>query len=163
MKNLVFLFACLISISAYSQNSFNGFFKPIPKPDIQNFMDSTDVQIEKKWRPVVSLPAFKLVESSREDAVIDALVLTSTGGGISYQVLEFDASKDRWKSKFSFSPATILLSGNLTSDNPIDISYAMSVGFFDNLIMLGAGVDLGSVPDRSRFFGMISVGINFNN
>ena len=162
MKHLLFIIPFLFSSTAYSQSAIDGFFKPIPKPTDQQLFD-TDVIKQNKWRPSITLPALKLVESSRDDAVVDALVLTSTGGGISYQMLEYDSKAEKWKSNFSFSPATILLSGNLTSDNPIDISYAMTLGIFDDMIMLGGGIDLGSVTGRSRWFGMISIGVSLNN
>lgn len=140
-----------------------GFFKPIEKPTAAQIAADRTVAEKSSWRPVVTLPALKLVETSREDAKIDALLLTSTGGGISWQKLKYDEEDEKWKSTFSVSPITILLSGNLSSETPIDISYAATVGFFNNLIMVGGGYDLGSVSGRSRFFGLISIGINFNN
>jgi hypothetical protein len=113
---------------------------------------------------VVSIPAFKIVESSRKNAQLDARILTQVGGGVSYQNLVYDSTNEKWISTFSFSPMTILISGNTANDDPIDLSYAMTVGFFDNLIMLGAGWDFGNVEDdRSRFFGLLSIGVNFNN
>jgi|SoiMethySBSTD1v2_1073268.scaffolds.fasta_scaffold492002_2 hypothetical protein len=154
--NKVFLFCLLIAgLSSHSQ-----FFKPIPKPGGVGVLAVTK---KNEWRPNVTIPALKIVESSRENAKADALLLVSTGGGISWQKLTFDAASNKWRSTFSFSPATILLSGNLAADNPIDLSYAMTVGFFNNLLMVGAGYDLGKVEGRSRFFGLLSIGVNFNN
>ncbi|MFN8337185.1 MAG: hypothetical protein U0U09_18780 [Cyclobacteriaceae bacterium] len=158
MKYFIALVLILITESAYSQK----FFKPIPAVP-QERANDTAAKKKQEWRPVVALPAIKLVETSREDAKVDALLLTSTGGGICYQWLRWDEEDKKWKSQISLSPATILLSGNVTADSPIDLSYAMTVGFFNNTIMLGGGYDLGSVSDRSRFFGVISIGISFNN
>lgn len=140
-----------------------GFFKRLEKPTTAQIVADNSVTEKSEWRPVVTLPALKLVETNREDAKVDALLLTSTGGGISWQKLKYDEEDEKWKSTFSVSPITILLSGNLSADTPIDISYAATVGFFNNLIMVGGGYDLGSVSGRSRFFGLISIGINFNN
>ena len=157
---LLLFFLFTISITK-AQSGLKKFFSPVPKPTAALAPGTPATRNE--WRPVVSLPAMKLVESSRPDAKVDALLLTSTGGGISWQKLKLDAASNKWKCTFSFSPATFLLSGNFTADNPIDISYAMTVGFFNNLLMIGGGYDLGTVSGRSRFFGLISIGINFNN
>lgn len=165
MRQVIFIIGTTLVLlivlkdNVYSQErGLKKFFNSIPKPG-DRFQDKT----KNEWRPIVALPALKIVESSRSDAKVDALLLTSTGGGISWQRLKFDDDSKKWKSTFSFSPATILLSGNFTADSPIDISYAMTVGFFNNLIMIGGGYDLGSVSGRSRFFGLLSVGISFNN
>jgi hypothetical protein len=140
-------------------------FLPIPKPTEKDF--KANPQPKWEWRLGVTLPAFKITGSTRPNATVDALLLTSTGGGISWQKLAFkkdDNEKEgRWKCIFSWSPATILLSGNLTSDHPVDIAYATTLGFFNNLLMIGGGYDLGVVTGRSRFFGVLSIGLNFNN
>ena len=140
-----------------------SFFSPIPAPQLGILPSEGGTKPSWQWRPIVSLPALKLTESTRAGAKLDALLLTSTGGGISVQKLIFDETDKRWKSGFSWSPATILLSGNLSAEKPIDISYATTIGFFNNLLMFGAGYDLGFVENRSRIFGVVSIGINFNN
>jgi len=130
--------------------------QPVPVPDLAS--------LKWEWRPTVTLPAFKIVESTREDSNIDVFVLSSVGGGISYQKLKFDDETQRWKSIFSWSPLTVLLAGNLNDpDTSLDLSLATTLGFVNNLFMIGAGYDFGRVEDRSRFFGLLSVGINFNN
>ncbi len=163
MKQILFAFAFSCVVSACFGQGLKSFFAPIPKPDEKILPTEGGTKTAWKWRPIVSLPALKLTESSRSDAKVDALLLTSTGGGISLQKTFYDKVDKRWKSTFSWSPATILLSGNLSADNPINISYATTVGFFNNLLMIGAGYDLGEVTGRSRFFGVLSIGINFNN
>ncbi|MEQ9264596.1 MAG: hypothetical protein RLN81_05205 [Balneolaceae bacterium] len=159
MKKIILLIAFFsISNAAFSQSAFEGFFSPLEK--LQD--DATEAEKKtNKFRPVIVLPAFKIVESSRSDAKIDAQVLTSTGGGVSYQMLKYDKDKEAWKSYFTWSPLTILLSGD--TDDSLDVSYATTFGFFNNAVMIGGGYDFGSVGDRSRWFGLISIGINFNN
>lgn len=138
------------------------FFRPIPRPGI--VAEGASSGLSWKARPIVAIPALKITESNRDGAIIDANLLASTGGGLSVQRLRFDVERDKWTSDFSFSPATILLTGNLADESgPIDLSYATTVGFFNNLLMVGAGVDFGVVGERSRFFGLVSIGINFNN
>lgn len=163
MKQIFFVFVFSCAVNACFGQGLKSFFAPIPKPDEKILPSEGGTDKPWKWRPVVSLPALKLTESTRLNAQVDALLLTSTGGGISIQKSYYDDGDKRWKSTFSWSPATILLSGNLSADNPINISYVTTVGFFNNLLMIGAGYDLGEVSGRSRFFGVLSIGVNFNN
>lgn len=163
MKQLFFTFIFSCTVSACFGQGIKSFFSPIPKPGEIVLPSEGGIDKPWKWRPIVSLPALKLTESTRADAQIDALLLTSTGGGVSLQKTYYDEVDKRWKSTFSWSPVTILLSGNLSSENPINISYATTIGFFNNLLMIGAGYDLGEVTGRSRYFGVLSIGINFNN
>lgn len=125
---------------------------------------------EWKWRPQVTIPIFKGTDSTRPDAKVDVSLLASTGGGISLQNLTIKASnnngqiQNEYYCNFSWSPVTVLLSGNLTEGSTIDPSLISTVGFFNNVILLGAGFNLGEVPnDRSRFMGVFSLGINLNN
>lgn len=125
MKHFFILLFCLTASSAVGQY----FFKPIPALTD----DKKGVEPAKKkqeWRPVVAFPAIKIVEAIREDAKVDALLVTSTNGGICDQWLRWDDEDEKWKADISLSPATIFLSGNVTADFPIDLSYAMAVGFF---------------------------------
>ena len=172
---LIFL-SCSLVFSETKTSAVKKFFSPLPPPDRalrEPIPDTGPEQPEPvaglastkwEWRPTVTLPAFKIVESTREDSKIDVFVLSSVGGGISYQKLKFDDETQRWKSIFSWSPITVLLAGNLNdTDSPLDLSLATTLGFVNNLFMIGAGYDLGRVEDRSRFFGLLSIGINFNN
>lgn len=156
------LFFSLFASISFAQG-LKAFFSPIPKPVAKALPAEGGVEKNWSWRPIVSLPALKITESIRADAQVDALLLTSTGGGISIQKTVYEPATQRWKSVFSWSPATVLLSGNLSADNPINISYVTTIGFFNNLLMIGGGYDLGSVDGRSRVFGVLSIGINFNN
>lgn len=164
-------------IKSKQKSAVEEFFSPLEPPlqesnsDWTLSTDSVKLFIPKtKWklRPLVSLPALKITQSTREDAEADVFLLTSTGGGISFQKLEAvppdqENPSGKWKSTFSWSPLTVLLSGNLAADDPIDLSLATTVGFFNNLLMFGVGYDLGTVEGRGRGFGVVSIGINFNN
>lgn len=161
MKTLIFIFHffCIINIS--NAQSIKGFFKPLSKQNAQ-FLTKAVTEKQWLWRPVVSIPALKILESERKDALIDALLLTSTGGGISLQRV-FKDKDGRFESDISWSPITFLLSGNLTADSPLDLSVASTFGIANNAIMIGLGYDLGEVIDRNRLFFVLSIGINFNN
>ena len=161
-EKLLFIILVLFSKSVFSQ----GFFKPVEKPLIAADVASPTIVEKWEFRPTVALPALKLVQSTRSNgAQIDGLLFTSTGGGVSLQKLKFDSNSgdNKWKSTFSWSPIIILLSGNLSADNPVDVSYAMNFGFFNNLLTIGGGYDFGAVGDRSRFFAGLSLGISLNN
>jgi hypothetical protein len=156
-------------VSAQSENSQKSwlakFFSSVPPPAPKSDQPGLPAVGSEKWelRPIVTIPALKITESTREDAKVDVFLLTSTGGGISYQHLKYDDEKKKWYVTFSWSLPTVLLSGNLSADNPVDFSVASTVGFYNNLIMLGGGYDLGAVKGRSRWFGVLSIGINLNN
>lgn len=153
---LVLAILLFLSPALKAQSPFEYFFKPRPIPtDTQDFGES------RKWefKPTVQLPGLKLVESTRESAEIDAFILTSVGGGITYQNSGVKNGKNY--AFLSFSPM-VLLSGNIAEDGAVlDFSFAGSVGFFNNLLQLGIGRDFGNVPsDRSRIFGLLSIGVN---
>ena len=153
MKKLL-LMAVSFAVINVANCQIKAFFAPIDE-------NVATKKSEWKLRPVVNIPAFKVIESNRDNAEVDVLMLSSVGGGISLQNIKRVNGKPYCN--FSWSPVTFLLSGNLASDNPIDLSVATSFGIFNNLIMIGVGYDFGMVENRSRFFGLLSFGINFNN
>jgi hypothetical protein len=165
-QTIVFIvfFSCLSDVS-FAQN-LKAFFSPIPKPKTA-LAPGESYEKMWKWRPTVALPALKLIDSDQGDRKLDAFLLASTGGGLSLQQGEFFTDNDqqkRWRCNFSWSPITVLLSGDLSADNPVNISYATTLGFFNNLLMIGVGYDFGDITGRnSRLFGLLSVGINLNN
>src|SRR5690349_5097645 len=94
-----------ISLICYSQG-LKKFFAPIPKP-ASGLPAEAGEEKRWEWRPIVALPAFKITESTRPDTKVDALLLTSTGGGISIQKLAYNQEKKRYESSFSWSPISI--------------------------------------------------------
>jgi hypothetical protein len=147
-----------------SRSVVRRLFSAVPEPREERLAAARPASFTcAQWRPVVTIPALRLTQSTRANAVVDAFLLTSVGGGLSWQRLRWDPARKRYESTFSVSPATVLLAGRIAGDNTLDVSYATTVGFFNNLLMLGAGYDLGTVKGRSRWFGLLSVGINFNN
>ena len=114
-----------------------------------------------EFKPLVQIPAIRLTESVRENAKVDATFLASAGGGITFQrsALQDDG---RWGSTFGVS-AVVLIAGDTSQDVVLDFSVGLTLGFFNNLIQVGAGYDLGQVNDRSRLFGLLSAGINLTS
>ena len=144
------------------QSAFKSFFSPLPKPVAVAEGSESKVW---RWRPVVALPAIRFTQSAAEDEVLAAGLFTSVGGGISYQHLIVSGEDEaKWKSSFSWSPITLLVSGNFQDGNSnLNLSPCTTVGFFNNLIMIGGGIDLGKKTGPSRLFGVLSIGVNFNN
>lgn len=170
MRALLAISMVLLScVCANSQGFIKRLFTAKPPPTLEQLTAEGGSNVDWDWRGAATIPALKLVESTRPDALLDGYAFTSAGGGITYQKLEWqsegdDPLKGKWVSKFSWSPLTVLLVGNFDDNTAIDPSLATTVGFFQNLFMLGVGVDLGSVPSgRSRLFGALSININFNN
>lgn len=140
-------------------NSRPRFFSSVPLDG----KTKNDVQWE--WRPQITIPALKITKSKRAEAKLDAQILTSVGGGLSLQkliVVEENGVK-RWVSNFSYSSLTVLISGDTAEGSTLDISYATTVGFFNNALMFGLGYDFGRVEGRRRTFFLMSIGINLNN
>ncbi len=162
MKHLV-LFCSIILFFTFSVQAqendglFKYFFKA--RPVELGFVDSN----KPKWefKPTVQIPAIKVTESIRENAQLDATFLASAGGGLTLQNTIVKDGKNY--SKFSWTPVMFLLTGDTSKDNPLDLSYCTTVGFFNNLLQFGIGYDFGTVQDRSRVFGVLSLGINITN
>lgn len=152
----VFFLSTLSSYAQDDESMFDYFFKP--RPIQKGIVESNPIW---EFKPSVQIPALKLTESNRENAQIDASFLASAGGGIT---LQRSIQKDgKNYSTISWSPAIFLLTGDTTEDNPLDLSYCTTIGFLNNIIQIGAGYDLGVVENRSRFFGVLSFGINLTN
>lgn len=137
---------------------FSYFFKVRPVETGVGFVEEPPIW---EFKPTVQIPAIKVTESIRDGAQLDATFLASTGGGITLQKRIVRDKKNY--AIFSWSPVIILLTGDTSKDNPLDLSYCSTVGIFNNLIQFGAGWDFGVVEERSRVFGVLSLGININN
>jgi len=162
MKKIMILLTLLFlnTTVAISQEQDDGsifkyFFKPRP-------VDNT-LANQAHWdlKPIVQIPAIKLTESTRQDAEIDATFLASAGGGIS---LQHTIQKDGKNYSEYGASLIVLLSGDTSTKGAVlDISAGITIGFLNNLIQLGTGRDFGSVGNRSRWFGLLSFGINLTN
>ena len=124
--------------------------------------------LPRRWalRPTVTIPAVRLVRSARAGAELDAQLLSSVGGGVTFESLRWEqpATGDgRYVADLTWSPATVLFTGRTEGGTTtLDVAWATGVGFFDNRIQVGAGYNFGAVAARQRVFGLLSVGINFN-
>lgn len=128
-------------------------------------VNGQSVPLGKGWsiEESITIPVVKIVESTRENVDFDAMLFSGVGGGValsysqSYQDITGLVKKVRI---FTFSPLTILLQGDYTTDEFLNIAYAFTIGFYNDKLMVGLGHDFGTVAaGQSRWFGMMSVGI----
>ena len=135
-----------------------------------------DIELGGDWAfgPSITIPPLMLRESVREGAKLDAVLVAGVGGGVAIYWGKVDPVTGKRGRDFSFSPLTIIMSGNVSQDtaNELDIGYAMTVGFFDDLVMTGVGYFLGSnlvymedgsTREISRWFWMLGVGVSFGS
>lgn len=162
MKLFILCFFAFLGGKLISQDKID-FFKKLSKQS--NSLTSLKSNKKWLWRPNVALPALKSYFSNAENTILDTYIFTSTGGGISYQrTFEDPNERNRYVNDISFSPITILVSGDFKNASPVNLAYMSSIGIANNSFMLGIGYDLGKVDeDRNRFFITLNIGINFNN
>jgi len=138
-----------------------------------------DVHLGKSWKlgPSITIPPLRVQESVRSNAKLDVVLSPSIGGGLSFvyakehTVIEDGVAKTVEERIFSWSPFTVLLGGSTIEDvKNLDLSYAMTVGFFDDLIMTGFGYNFGSNVfqneagenvELSRWFYLVGFGMSF--
>jgi hypothetical protein len=122
------------------------------------FNELDDVPSGSNWQchGLVALPLFKLYQSNRPNTLIDAQVLSSAGGGISFGTYSKSDGKTV-KCDFSISPL-ILLSGDTSTPGAVlETSVGLTLNFLDNTVQIGGGYDLGDIGSRpSRAFGLLS-------
>lgn len=139
------------------------------KKHLQEKLEKAIENIGFKVKPSITLPAFKIYKSKKENTIADVAVMSGIGGGVS--LVWYDKKNSiatplnsktdvKLKSYFTFSPMTVLLRKEAEKGS-IDLSYAMTAGFFDDILMIGIGYDLGEVKDRNRLFLLLSIGANF--
>lgn len=133
----------------------------------------TDIEISKDWKlgASITVPPLRVQESIRDNAKVDVVLSSSIGGGLSFMYVKKDPVSGEESRIFSWSPLTILLSGNTTEDfDKVDLAYATTVGFFDDLIMTGIGYNFGSnlytndngdEVEISRWFFLLGLGLSF--
>jgi len=124
---------------------------------------TTSLVATKSWdfKPTVQVPAFVLYESKQPNTLLEMHILKRAGAGITLQYSSVVNEKNY--AHFSWSPALILLGAEVDKTPIYDIAYCTAVGFFNNRFQIGCGYDFGTVTDRSRFFGLLSLGINITN
>lgn len=135
-----------------------------------------DIELGGDWAfgPSITIPPLMMRESIREGAKVDAILVAGIGGGIALYYGKVDPETGKRSRTFSFSPMTIIMSGNISQDtaNELDIGYAMTIGFFNDLIMTGIGYNLGSnlvelsdgsTTHISRWFWLLGFGVSFGS
>lgn len=128
----------------------------------------TESRIEYDF--LAALPAFKVTDSIRGDAIFDTQVLKSAAFGVT--AVPSKKVNDKWQSKKINFSVLALISGEQSTQSILDISLGFAIGLnlrSSGLLMFGIGYDFGSVQkkandmDRNRLFGMLGVGIRFKD
>jgi hypothetical protein len=181
-----FLLPAILVMTAFAAyGDLGSLFSPVPPPDELSQLYAISItksqnpdsamadvfrSIQPRWdlRPAIAVPLLKVTESTREGAECDAALLTSIGMGVSYQNLVWKRDSTHpaagaWQSRVSFSFLVLVAGDTSNAEIPLDVSPAVTVGLLDNAFSIGFGYDLGEVGDRSRWFGIISTGLSFNN
>jgi hypothetical protein len=162
MKKLLLVLFTLFTVQLTMGQDF---FKPLPKP--YGYVKGWYNQIPKlnpdavklspvspihmsAWRPVATLPVLRYQDGQ--------FSTTTIGGGVAWQYLEFNDSTGKWSSVISISPLTVLTGVN-AAGKAFSLSYASTIGFFNNLLLVGGGYDITA----GKPFALVSIGVNFNN
>jgi hypothetical protein len=146
----------LLPIGVRSDSILSGLFSRLKEAE-------HDGQRVWKLRLMGMVPMFIATQSKVPDVLLDVAIMNRTGAGLSLQWVEYDAESEKWRCLFSVAPCTPLLGGRLGSKDELDLGLAFLIGALDNRVMAGIGFDFGRVVDRSRWFGLLSIGLNFNN
>ena len=147
-QKLIFILILIgFSLCAKSQS----FFKPLSKPKagkqgvVKQAAATPDITA---FRPVVNVASYLI--GSSENALL-------SGGGISYQKLTFNETTGKWSSVWSINALAwgkVALNGTPDTKNFL---YGLAVGFFNNLVLVGAATD------GKKFYPTAGFGISLNN
>ncbi|MFN8366755.1 MAG: hypothetical protein U0Y96_05880 [Candidatus Kapaibacterium sp.] len=151
-----------VTIVKAGDDGFTYFWRP-KKLDAKTFAATTEKAW--MWKPTVHIPAVKVIESSDTSRLLDAYLLASAGGGLTYQFTESKKVDDVTENYALFSASLIfLLNGKVATEQNLDLALGVTVGGWNNLLELGVGYDFGTVINgRSRVFGLLSIGLNLTN
>lgn len=154
MKVLSFIIICILfSFACAAQQSFFG---SVLKPKKANLLGKSAVtpiadQTQKYLlRPVTNIASYIIGKDVKESSII-------TGAGVGYENLKYDAATEKWKIVWSVNA---LLYGRIALGNESNgkkLLTGVSLGAFDNLIMVGYATDF------KNSYGTIGVGIPLNN
>ena len=153
----------------------NSFAQEVAKEPMIKLAGASDIALSKNWviAPTINIPPFRLQESVRNDAKMDIVFTASVGGGVAFNYVEKDPITGDEDIKFSWSPFSVYLTGDTTENlNDVDLSFATTVGVFNNLIMFGIGYDVGDCTytsdngnekELSRWHMLLGFGVTFGS
>lgn len=155
MKVSILILICIFSSYALSAQ---GFFNSIPKPkglaNVRKGQALTAVQLDASvmnaFRPVTNIASYIIGDNVKESSII-------TGVGVGYEHLKYNTETENWRIIWSINA---LLYGRVALGNESNgkkLMYGLSVGAFDNLLMVGFATD------GVNGYGTIGVGIPLNN
>lgn len=115
------------------------------------------------FAPMLSIPALKLKQSTKENTEYDTSILAGVGGGISFNHTVIDITDpSKINSNFSVSLFGVVSTIEKSDEaNKLATSVGFSIGLLNNNFMLGFGRDLGETTEKERNFFLIGFGANF--
>lgn len=158
MKNLILVTA--ISI-LFTSNGYPQVFGPLKSTAQYVQLNNKSTNLGWKFRADVVIPMFKITPSKEKGIITQVNMLTDIGGGL--QLANFKNNNNGEPVNiFSFSPFTVLVSGD--PDQFINLSWASTIGFHNNIVQMGVGYDFGKIDASriGRWFFLLSAGIEFN-
>lgn len=119
------------------------------------------VDLKNGWAAdlTYTIAALKVVESNRENTPVD--VVPNLGGGVALTIFYANAQIGNYDMLISFNAPEIILTPRFDDETGVDLTIGGDVGFLNNRLRLGVGYELGTQPyERSRWIGLISIGVN---
>ena len=120
-----------------------------------------DIPLDKGWGFGVStaIPVLKIRESTDEGVKLDVVPVVGFGGGPCVYWGKADVTDI--KRIVSLTPM-IILSARIDGAEALDVAFGPVFGFFDDFVQLGVVYNGGKIePERSRWEGLMTIGINF--
>jgi hypothetical protein len=151
----------LICNFSQAQNPFKGFFKPVTiesQSQRKSAISITDVAITPNWlfRPTWSINALKLQSDGKQTFSSE---FTSPAIGISYQ--EFTTVNEKPYCQFAVN-GLVLFNIDKTTQSPINLGAAVTVGVFNNIISVGAGYDFNPPAPLKGLFALLNISYPLN-
>lgn len=145
-----YLIISLLLITTQICNA-QSFFKPLPKPSriytLKFGLALAPDSVINTFRPVANLASYGLSDGNG---------ILLSGAGVSYQHLKWDATAQKWNAIYSIN-ALAWYAAPLSSGQSTAFAYGATVGFLNNLILVGAAYN------GSKFFPTIGIGVSLNN
>jgi hypothetical protein len=161
-KSFIVLMLLSFALFVQAQSPFKGFFKPVPPLFEQKYSFAqgtyTATPIDSSvflFRPVFTASALMLTHSSEPGKVFDVSSFQNFGTGISYQ--HFIDNNGTAFCNYAIN-GLVLFSAIPAQSTSIDLSGAVTVGIFNNIVSLGIGYNFG----QKQPFGLIGLSYSFN-
>jgi hypothetical protein len=115
-----------------------------------------------EFKPTVQVSATSIRAGATGADPMLVTFLSAAGPALTLQKTVQDANGVNY-AQYSGSLA-FLVTGRTDEGPTFQPAVALTVGFLNNIVQLGAGYELTAVnPSRQRIFGLLSIGVNLTN